>query len=334
MRKIVKGILLLLGIVIIAIAGLLTFVKVGLPNVEKAADLKIDYTPERVERGKYLANNVMICMDCHSQRDYSKFGAPMKPGTFGAGGELFGVEMGFPGNFYSANLTPYHLKDWTDGELFRAITTGVSRDGRALFPIMPYQNFGQADKEDIYSVIAYIRTLEPVKYDVPASEAVFPMNFIINTIPAEPTFTTKPDKTDQLAYGKYLFTSASCGDCHTKREQGEPLPGMFLAGGMEFPFPDNTILRSANITQDKETGIGAWKEEDFMNKFRAFRDSTFVPTEVKEGEFRTLMPWLFYSRMEDDDLRAIYAYLKTVPPVNHKVVKFEKTAPKEQAMLD
>jgi hypothetical protein len=334
MRKIIRMVVFLVGIIIIAIAGLLTYVKVGLPNVEKATDLKIDYTPERIERGKYLANNVMICMDCHSQRDYSKFAAPLKPGTFGGGGELFGVEMGFPGNFYSANLTPHHLKDWTDGELFRAITTGVSRDGRALFPIMPYPNFGQADKEDIYSVIAYIRTLEPVAYDPPKSEPVFPMNFIINTIPQEPTFTQRPDKKDQIAYGKYLLTSASCGDCHTKKDKGEPLPGMFLAGGMEFPFPDKTILRSANITSDKETGIGSWTEEDFLNKFRVYRDSTFVPAEVKDGEFKTLMPWLFYSRMEDDDLKAIFAYLKTVPPVSHKVVKFEKITPKEQAMLN
>jgi mono/diheme cytochrome c family protein len=335
MRKIIRMVLILIGIIIIAIAGLLTYVKIGLPNIEKATDLKIDYTPERIERGKYLANNVMICMDCHSQRDYSKFGAPLKPGTFGAGGELFGTDMGFPGNFYSANLTPYHLKDWTDGELFRAITTGVSRDGRALFPIMPYPNFSRADKEDIYSVIAYIRTLEPVQYDVPKSEAKFPMNFIINTIPREATFSQRPDKKDQLAYGKYLATSASCGDCHTRKDKGEPIQGMDFAGGMEFKFPDHTVLRSANITPDKETGIGSWTEEEFLNRFRAFRDSTFVPSEVKEGEFRTLMPWLFYSKMEEDDLRAIFTYLKSLTPVTHKVVKFEKVAaPKEQAMLN
>lgn len=333
MRKFIRVALALTGLVIIAVAGLLTYLKIGLPNIEKAADLKIDYTTERIERGKYLANTVMICMDCHSQRDFSKFGAPMKPGTFGAGGELFGQEMGFPGNFYSANLTPYHLKDWTDGELFRAITTGVSKDGRALFPIMPYKNYGQLDKEDIYSVIAYIRTLDPVENDVPASEAGFPMNFIINTIPQEATLSAKPPKEDMIAYGKYLFTSASCGECHTKQDKGEPLPGMFLAGGMEFPFPDQTILRSANITPHQETGIGKWTEEDFLNRFRVFRDSTFVPADVKPGDFKTVMPWLFYSRMEDDDLRAIFAYLKTVPPVENKVTKFEKKESKEQAML-
>ena len=332
MRKVFKVILILAGIVIIAVAGLLTFVKVGLPNIEKAADLKIDYTQERIERGKYLANNVMLCMDCHSQRDYSKFAAPMKPGTFGAGGELFGDEMGLPGNFYSPNITPHHLKDWTDGELFRAITTGVSRDGRALIPIMPYLNFGETDKEDIYSVIAYIRTLEPIQNDAPPSEPAFPMNFIINTMPKEASFTQRPEKKDMIAYGKYLLTAGACSECHTKSEQGAPVEGMFLAGGSEFYFPDKTVVRSANLTPDPETGTGHWTEEDFLNKFRMYRDSTFVPSTVKDGDFKTVMPWVFYSRMEDDDIRAIYAYIKSVPPVSNKVVKFESTLLKEQAM--
>jgi hypothetical protein len=334
MKKIIRMILILIGIIIVAVAALLTYVKIGLPNVGKAEDLKIDYTAERIDRGKYLANNVMVCMDCHSQRDFSKFAAPLKPGTFGAGGELFGKDFGFPGEFYSANLTPYHLKDWSDGELFRAITTGVSRDGRALFPIMPYPNFGQADKEDIYSVIAYIRSLEPIEYDVPASKTEFPMNFIINTIPKEASFTQKPDRKDMLAYGKYLFTSASCGDCHTMRVNGDLVEGMYLAGGQEFPFPDKTVVRSANITQDKETGIGAWSEEDFLNRFRTYQDSSFVPSPVNDGEYKTIMPWLFYSKMDEQDLKAIYTYLKTVPAISHKVVKFEKRPePREQAML-
>jgi hypothetical protein len=323
MRKLLKVMVIIVAVIVIAVAGLLAFVKFGLPSVEPAADLKIDYTQARIERGKYLANNVMLCMDCHSQRDYTKFAVPLKPGTFGAGGEAFDVAMGFPGNFYSKNLTPYHLKDWTDGEVFRAITTGVSKDGRALFPIMPYPNYAQLDKEDIYSVISYIRTLEPVAFDPPESEAIFPMNFIINTIPKEPAFSQRPEKTDMIAYGKYLLTAASCSDCHTQQKDGSPLEGMYLAGGMEFPFPDNTVLRSANITQDAETGIGTWTEEQFLKRFASYRDSTFVPHDVKPGEFKTLMPWLFYSRMDDSDLKAIFAYLKTVPAVSNKVNKFE-----------
>ena len=84
-----------------------------------------------------------------------------------------------------ANLTPYHLGNWTDGEIFRAITTGVSRDGHALFPVMPYTSYAKMDPADIKDIIAYLRTLKPIHNAIPAAESDFPMNFIINTMPAQ-----------------------------------------------------------------------------------------------------------------------------------------------------
>lgn len=75
------------------------------------------------------------------------------------GGEFFGPDLGFPGEFYSRNLTPANLRGWTDGEIFRAITAGVNKEGEALFPVMPYRNYSKMDKEDIYDIIAYLRTL-------------------------------------------------------------------------------------------------------------------------------------------------------------------------------
>ncbi|HYF67561.1 MAG TPA: c-type cytochrome [Ohtaekwangia sp.] len=333
MKKILKVISIVIGIIVLAIAGLLSYVKIALPKAEAAADLKIDYTKERIDRGKYLAHSVMICMDCHSKRDYAKFAAPMVPGTLGSGGELFGKTMGFPGDFYAPNLTPYHLKDWTDGELLRAITTGVSKDGRALFPVMPYHSYGATDKEDIYSVIAYIRTLEPIENEVPASVAAFPMNFIINTLPKEAVFSEKPKPEELVAYGKYLVTSAACGDCHTKRDKGAPVMDLYLAGGFEFHFPDGSVVRSLNITPDKETGIGTWTEEQFIKRFKFYADSSFVAHDLKPGDFKTVMPWTFYGTMKDEDLKAIYAYLRSVPPVKHRVNKFE-TMVSQQASLN
>jgi mono/diheme cytochrome c family protein len=326
MKKFLKVTLIIVAIVFLAVSGVLSYVKFALPgaNVKPAADLKIDYTQERIERGKYLANNVTMCIDCHSKRDYTKFAAPMVPGTIGQGGELFGRDFGFPGNFYAGNITPYGIGEWTDGELFRAITTGVSKDGHALFPIMPYRNFGQLDKEDIYSIIAYVRTLEPIKNDVPKSVADFPVNFIINTIPAEANFNSIPPKEDLIPYGKYMFTAVGCNECHTPAKNGQPIAGKHLAGGFEFPFPDGTLLRSVNITPDKETGIGNWTEAQFVSRFKLYSDSTFIPHAINPGDFKTVMPWLFYTNMEDHDLKAIYAYLQTVPAVSNKVVKFEK----------
>ena len=103
MKKIVLYLLLFIAL---AIGGLLSYVKLALPNVGDSPDIKVDITPERVERGKYLANSVCVCMDCHSTRDWTKFGGPPKTGTEGMGGEIFNQDFGFPGSFISKNITP------------------------------------------------------------------------------------------------------------------------------------------------------------------------------------------------------------------------------------
>lgn len=322
MKRFLKVTGYLLLVIVLIVAGLLIYVKTVLPSAGKAPDLKVEITPARIERGEYLANNVMVCMDCHSTRDWTKFTGPLKPGTLGNGGEEFGEKHGFPGTFYSKNITPYGIGSWSDGEVFHAITAGISKDGKALFPVMPHPNYGTLDKEDIYSVIAYLRTLPPVTKDIPESKANFPVNFIINTIPKEPVFSARPNKTDVVAYGKYLFTAASCGECHTRRDKGTPIEGMELAGGMEFPLPGGGTVRSANITPDRETGIGKWSEEDFLSRFKAYSDSSFVPGAVQPGQFNTMMPWTAYGKMEDNDLKAIYTYLRTVKSIKNEVEKF------------
>jgi len=322
MKKIFRALGVVLGLVVLAVAAGLTYVKTALPDVGPAPELTVDSTPAQVERGRYLANHVAVCMDCHSRRDFSRFAGPVAPGTFGAGGEKFGPEMGFPGTFYAKNITPYALKDWTDGEIYRAVTAGVSKNGEALFPVMPYHGFGQLDDRDIYAVIAYLRTLPAVQHDVPASEAAFPMNIILQTMPKKGTPQTRPDKGDVLAYGKYLTTFAGCGDCHTKRDKGQPLPGMAFAGGMEFGMPHAT-LRSANLTPDPETGIGNWTEEMFVSRFKLYADSTYQSPAVAQNEFNTVMPWTQYAGMEEADLKAIFTYLKSLPPVPHKIIRFE-----------
>src|SRR5690606_34571742 len=154
--------------------------------------IEIEQTPDRITRGRYLANHVTLCMDCHSTRDWSRYSGPMLQTDLGGGGELFSEDMGFPGKFYAANITTHKLGDWTDGEILRAVTTGVNRDGKALFPIMGYPRFGRMDQEDIYSIIAYIRTLEPVNHEIPGSEPAFPVNFLINTMPKPAAFSQKP----------------------------------------------------------------------------------------------------------------------------------------------
>ncbi|MBX9851853.1 MAG: cytochrome C [Cytophagaceae bacterium] len=232
MKKTLKIIFAVVAVLIFGVACLLTYVKVALPNVGPAPDLKVELTPERVERGKYLAHNVCACIDCHSTRDWSKLTGPLIEGTLGKGGEKFNQDYGFPGTYYSRNITPAGIGNWTDGEVFRAITSGMSKDGRPLFPVMPHPAYGKMDSLDIISIIAYLRTLKPIENNVPESSSDFPMNFIIHTIPAKPNFKPIPAKTDTLKYGEYLLSAGSCVDCHSpKDDKGQYIEGMKYAGG-------------------------------------------------------------------------------------------------------
>jgi mono/diheme cytochrome c family protein len=309
----------LVVIVIVVIGIILSYVKFALPSVP-APDLQVEITPERIERGEYLANHVWVCMDCHSDRDWNRFSAPPVPGTEGSGGDEFTEEMGFPGHYYATNITPGGIGDWTDGEVFRAITSGVGKDGRALFPIMPYTYLAKADREDIYAVIAYLRTLDPVERTYPESTSNFPMNFIINLIPAEPELKDGMDKKDKLAYGKYL--AWSCIECHTVAEKGQILEERSYAGGREFPLPKGGKVYSSNITPDPETGIGRWTEEQFIQRFKMYMDSAYEAPPVGENQFNTYMPWEMFAGMKESDLSAIYAYLQSVKPIPNQVVRF------------
>lgn len=319
MKKIILGILLV--VVLVIIIGVL-YIKAALPNVGDAPTLQVSLSTERIKHGEYLANHVAVCIDCHSTRDWDRFSGPIKTGTLGMGGQYFGEEEGFPGTFYSKNITPANLKDWTDGEIFRTITTGVDKNEDALFPVMPYLYYGKIDKEDVYDIISYLRTLQPIDNKIQDRKIDFPMNFIVNTIPQKPSFVTKPPKSDTLKYGAYLVNMAACMECHTRVDKGQIIQEFAFGGGREFKMPKG-MLRSANITPDGVTGIGDWTEKAFIERFKLYNkpDSSFV-RELKD-EVNTVMPWSMYGGMDSTDLAAIYKYLRTVKPIKNVVVHFE-----------
>lgn len=107
-------------------------------------------------------------------------------------------------------------------------------------------------------------------------------------------------------------------------EKGERIAEKYIAGGMDFNLPDGTVVRSSNITPDKQTGIGTWTEQQFIARFKLYSDSTFIPYAVGPGDFKTVMPWTSYTHMEEHDLKALYAYLQSIPVVSNTVVKFEQ----------
>ncbi len=318
--KWIGGIILTVVLLVFLLVGYILNFKPGI----EAPDLKVDATPERIARGNYLANSVCVCMDCHSTRDWSKYAGPITPGTYGAGGERFDRTMGFPGIFYSKNITPFGVGDWTDGELYRAITSGVDKDGEPLFPVMPYHYYGKMDDEDIHSIIAYIRSLPSIESEAPPREVDPPLNIFMRLIPQKGEPRTMPAPSNQLAYGKYLTNASGCIECHTPAdEKGIIKLDSAFGGGRLFQMPFGA-LRSSNISPHS-SGLGSWNEDMFIAKFKQYQDSSYQSPQLDmmNGDFNTIMPWMMYSTMKEDDLRAIYAYLQTVRPIENEVTKMK-----------
>ncbi len=321
MKKAVKYPLYVLGILVFLLLAAFIWLTVFLPNVGPPPQFTVDITDEKVARGHYLANHVMLCMDCHATRDWTLFGGPPMPGTEGGGGDVFDQKLGFPGRFVAPNITPYKLANWSDGEIHRAITTGVNKDGKALFPIMPWHLYSQLSEEDIRAVIAYLRTLPPIENDPPPSKADFPVSLILNTMPEKHKLQPMPSRDNIVEYGRYMTTASGCIDCHTRHEKGK-FVGEFYAGGTEFRIPGGALVRSPNLTPH-ETGLRNWTRDQFVERFKAYADSVFTPYEVQPGEFQTIMPWTMYAGMDRYDLEAIYEYLKSLKPVDNYVILFD-----------
>jgi len=288
---------------------------------EPAAISKEDSLKMMVERGKYLANHVAVCLDCHSKRDFTKFSFPPAPGTEGIGASFpFGEAEGIPGEIWAPNITPGRLKDWTDADYAKAIAHGVNKSGDTLFPIMPYYNYSRMAKEDLDAIIAYIKTLPASDSTVPARKLFIPLSALPPLPEFAPEKNLKPDTTDKIKYGQYLVTIASCGDCHTPMKPDRtPDFAKAFSGGFTFKTPGFTVTVS-NITPDSATGIGSWTEDAFLAKFRTNASDEVINAD--HGKQQTPMPWAMYGKMKETDLRAIYTYLRSVPPVSNKVQKW------------
>jgi mono/diheme cytochrome c family protein len=322
MHRLLKVVLFLVALIVIVAGGGVAYLFARYPDVPGAETATVVATPEKLARGEYLANHVTGCVICHAERDMTKYGGPVKPGTWGAGGEFFGDEaQGFA--VYSRNITPAAIGDWTDGELIRAFTAGVAKDGSPLFPIMPYPRYARLSREDVEAIVVYLRTLKPVAHSVPDRRLPFPLPLVVRTIPKPAALRAMPSHQDRVAYGEYLTNAAVCGDCHTPTDDmGAPLPGRDYAGGGEFKLRNGAIVRPANITPDADTGIGTWSEEQFIDKFKAWEAAE--PRQLSDAEQRenTIMPWMYYAGMTREDLGAIYAYLRSLKPIINRVQKF------------
>ena len=272
--------------VVLLITGAVGFEMIDFPGAHPvAAGLKVAPTPERIARGEQIS---FICGECHS----TKLGGPLVGHNFFEGG-------GPPvGTLYAPNLTPAgEISAWTDGELIRAIREGVHRDGRALM-VMPSKAFHHMSDEDAQAIVAYLRSRPPAGTRSPATR----MNLVgalfvglgAAKTSAQPSITkpvTAPERAATSEYGKYLISIGNCAECHGEdlRGRAPKLPGP--------PAAPNMIA----ITS-------AWDADGFVRTFRTGID----PANHKlTGE----MPWKSIAGFaSDDDLRAMYAYLRTLRP--------------------
>ena len=317
-----KIIIALLAVVVLGAAWFVFNFTVLLPRDIPVPEITLPTAPEEIERGRYLATHVAVCMDCHSRRNWDYFAGPIIPGTLGKGGEVFDRSTGLPGVLTSKNITPYNLGDWSDGELFRAITGGLQKDGDALFPLMPYDAYRTMDERDVLAIMAYLRTIAPIENDVGDHELDFPLSLIVNSIPLEAELGTV-NRDDPLEYGEYLATLSGCTWCHTPINATQQLiPEQSLAGGHDF-FMGGFIVRAANISPDVETGIGSWSEEQFIARFREYQGEAGRSIPLGEEGYNSLMPWTMYADMTDADLGAIYTFLMQSEPRSNAVTIYE-----------
>jgi mono/diheme cytochrome c family protein len=285
----------------------------GMPRyrTEKVA-FSVDVTPERVARGKRHAE--MLCAGCH-----------LDPAT----GALTGKRMAdVPVEFgaaYSRNITKHPEKGigtWTDAEIAYLLRTGVARDGRYTPPWMV--KLPHMSDEEMKDIIAFLRSDDPLvrPLDVPSrdSEPTFLTKFLsrvaFKPYPYPSAPVPPPNEKDPVAFGRYLVTARyGCFGCHsadfkTLDELRPERTGGYLGGGNAMRDRKGEVIHTANLTPDAETGIGTWTEAQFR---RALVDG------IRPDNRPLLYPMEPVRGLRDDEVSAIYAYLRTVPPIRNAV---------------
>lgn len=311
----------LVGVLVVLVLGGIGYVMLAWdrPVRRPAREMHAPGDAETVARGEYLYQRAMLCWTCHGSkggRDMNEPQAGGKEFDMGSIGPGFGMVWG--SNLSSDAETGIGAA--TDGELVRAIREGIDHKGRVIFPVMAYQFYHGLADADALAIVAYMRTFAAVRSPVPARELSFIGKALIafGMIAPESAVTTPvvaPPSGTTVDYGRYLTWHASgCAECHTPRfpENGQLDRTRLMAGGL-FAIPETGFTTTApNLTPDPDTGLGRWTEEEFV---------TAVRTGVRPDGTVTLpfMPWPTYASWSDEDLRAIWLYLRSVPTVSHEV---------------
>jgi mono/diheme cytochrome c family protein len=264
-----------------------------------------------VARGEYLVRRLANCSYCHGDSQRLRDVLQGNESVALSGGRTWEIP---PGTFRAHNITPDRetgIGAMSDGQLARALRYGIGRDGRALLPFMEMQ--GLAD-DDLGAIISYLRTLAPVRNPVPEHDVTLLGRIVKATLLSDPVGPKEPPpkvapRGATVENGKYLVEFvANCWACHTERsnETGELVGPRFGGARLEDEFePKKRAWNAPNLTSHKTGYVGQAGEEAFVARMKGGRVYEFSP-----------MPWNGFARLADDDLRAIYRYLRTVPKVD------------------
>ena len=297
MKRVLVG---LVAVLIVIFGAGLGALFLFFPRTSPPASGRFERTPERLERGRYLVEHVTDCLDCHSERDWRRYSGPIVAGTRGRGAKLT-----FLGSAtHSANITPHGIGDWTDGEIARAISAGVGKDGRPVSPMMPYDTYAKLSRTDLEAIVVHLRTLPAIAHDPPPGVEPLLESLLGRLLPHPADPAPEPDRSSSPEYGRYLVTIAECDYCHR----------LDFSGGASFEPPGSPKIVSGNITPSA-AGIGATSRDEFIGRFKAFAAPEVLEAPVPPGAENTVMPWVRYAGMTEEDLGAIWDYLQTVPPV-------------------
>jgi mono/diheme cytochrome c family protein len=306
-----------LGLIIITLAGAIFSIGYGWRRAAPEATinrLTFERTAARLERGRYIVEGPAHCFQCHSEVNWEEPGAQPKAGKK-AGGTVFPEkEMEW---LVAPNISPdaeTGAGNWSDEQFARAIREGIGHDGRRLFPMMPYMNFREMSDEDLASVIVYVRSLQPVRNALPKVTLPEPVKAMLPPHQPITASVPGPDMSNPVERGKYLVTLGNCMACHTPMKNGQHINELAFGGGMSFDGPWGNVT-SANITRDP-SGISYYDEKRFIEVLRT--------GQVGARKLNSIMPWGYFRNMTDEDLKSIYAYLRTLPPVKHRIDNTEE----------
>jgi len=283
----------------------ITACKMYYPVQEVAFPVKS--SAEKIARGKHMST--LMCNPCHYDPATKK---------------LSGIHMAdvakFVGKVYGKNLTQHPEKGithYSDGELAYLLRTGLAKDGK----LMPYMQRPNLSDEDLEAIIAFLRSddelVKPSEQEPPETKYTLVGKFGLSKFSPRlpyPRSKIAAPAADPVAQGKYLVDNLSCYDCHSKSFQSldkmkpENSKG-YMAGGMKMKDAAGNTIYSPNLTFH-ETGLGGWTEQDLIKALK---------TNISKDNSIITYPMPSFTELSETEIRAIYAYLKTLPPVDNKV---------------